>query len=42
MRTETRAMAWLVFMLVLGTLLTLFWATSGAGLIHQIVRMLPF
>jgi hypothetical protein len=42
MKAETRAMAWLIFMLALGTLMTILWATSGAGMVQQIVRMLPF
>ncbi len=42
MKAQTRAMAWLAFMLALGTLMTLFWATSGAGMVQQILGMLPF
>ena len=42
MRTETRAKLWLAFMLVLGVLMTLFWADIGSQLMQQIARLLSF
>ena len=42
MKAQTRAVAWLVFMLAFGTLMTLFWANFGGQLMQQIVRLLSF
>ncbi|HKZ84728.1 MAG TPA: hypothetical protein VJ793_13820 [Anaerolineae bacterium] len=42
MRAETRVKLWLAFMLVLGTLMTLFWTDIGSRLMNQIVEMLLF